>query len=376
MPIQLTGQAQVRSKDDGQVYTIAAREIDWDQVGSDDRNMGLEVHYRGDITHPVLGELSWTASEYPVGMFNDADSAMNGHTLVSNFSFDSDFGGDDDWDDGSGPEQTVELTEEQLVALTPEEQQEHLAVWFHSQFWDPVQETPYNGREGGYQYVWGGPYDAQSELEDKFAGIIDEGIIAAATEEIEADGITDWAPSPQHPDQLQAAEDYYESMREPTLADIEAALKSGVKLDFSSPAAAEAAAELKRSAEALIAALDARQPVHGGMGHNGPALDDAGNPLPDGFEDELRKSAVAIAAEFEAETPDVQAVVAATSNLQRLRAWLALKADLAADEFAKALGKNAARGAIVIGGLVLGSIVPGLDIVIDAGLTWLHALLV
>ena len=62
MPIQLTGQAQVRSKDDGQVYTIAAREIDWDQVGSDDRNMGLEVHYRGDITHPVLGELSWTAS--------------------------------------------------------------------------------------------------------------------------------------------------------------------------------------------------------------------------------------------------------------------------------------------------------------------------
>ena len=112
------------------------------------------------------------------------------------------------------------------------------------------------------------------------------------------------------------------------------------------------------------------------MGHNGPALDDAGNPLPDGFVDDLRKSAVAIAAEFEAETPDVQAVVAGISNLHRLRAWLAPKADLAADEFAKALGKNAARGAIVIGGLVLGSIVPGLDIVIDAGLTWLHALLV
>ena len=32
--------------------------------------------------------------------------------------------------------------------------------WFFTLFEDPAQETLHDGREGGYQYIHGGPYDA------------------------------------------------------------------------------------------------------------------------------------------------------------------------------------------------------------------------
>jgi hypothetical protein len=375
MTITPTGQAIIKSKDDGKSYVIQANEIDWQQVGADDRQMGLEVHYRGDIEHPELGNLSWSASEYPVGMFNDADHDINGHTLEANFNFDPVFENEEDWDSSEYDNAPANLTDDQIRALSPDEQQEHLVAWFLSQFWDPAHETPYDGREGGYQYVHGGPYEAREELEEKFGGIVEEAIIENAVGEIEADGTLEWAPSPAHPDQRRAAEEYYESFRPHTLDEINATLKSGAKTILDSSAAQAAAEELRQSANALIAAIDARKPEHGGMGHNGPALDDNGNPLPDGFEHELRETAISLAQQIEGATPDPQAVVEAATRLQRLRAWLWPKVDLAADEFAKEIGKRTATAAIVIGTIALSSIVPRLDATISAALTWLQTIL-
>jgi len=79
-----------------------------------------------------------------------------------------------------------DLPQDEAVAL--------LVEWFFENFQDPVNSTPYDGREGGYQYIHGGPYDAREELEDQFRDV-SEGIINAAVEEIESDGQTDWAPS-------------------------------------------------------------------------------------------------------------------------------------------------------------------------------------
>lgn len=375
MTITPTGQAIIKSKDDGKSYVIHANEIDWDQVGADERQMGPEVHYRGNLEHPELGNLSWFASEYPIGMFNDADQDINGHTLEANFNFDPVFENDEDWDRSEYDNATPSLTDDQIRALSPEEQKEHLVAWFFSQFWDPAHETPYDGREGGYQYVHGGPYEAREELEEKFGGIVGESIIENAVEEIEADGTLEWAPSPAHPDQLLAAEEYYESFRPHTLDEISAALRSGAKTIFDSPAAQAAAEELRQSANALIAAIDARKPEHGGMGHNGPALDDDGNPLPDGFEHELREAATALSQQMEAATPNPQVVIEAATRLQRLRAWLWPKVDLAAEEFAKEIGKRTATAAIVIGSIVLSSVVLGLDATIGAVLNWLQTIL-
>ncbi len=40
--------------------------------------------------------------------------------------------------------------------------------WFFSRYEDPAQGVPYDGREGGYQYVQGGPHDAEEILRDAF----------------------------------------------------------------------------------------------------------------------------------------------------------------------------------------------------------------
>ena len=45
--------------------------------------------------------------------------------------------------------------------------------WFFSNFEDPVHHTPWD--EGGYVYIWGGPYDAREEIEAAFGSQISEG---------------------------------------------------------------------------------------------------------------------------------------------------------------------------------------------------------
>jgi hypothetical protein len=339
--------------------------------------MGLEVQYLGDIEHPELGPLSWSAWEYPIGMFNDSDQDVNGHTLETNFTFDTVFEPEQDWDSMEDHAELPDLTEDQLKALSPEKQREYIIAWFQSLFWDPAQETPYDGREGGYQYVHGGPYEARGELEDKFGGIVEEVIIESAVEEIEMDGTHEWAPSPAHPDQLRAAEEYYESFRPQTLEEIADALKNGANTAFDTPLAISAAANLKQAAQDLIQMVDARRPEHGGVGHNGPALDDEGNPLPDGFEDEIRQTAVALSEQMVTDSPDPIVVAERAERLQRLRAWLLPKIDLAADEFAKSIGKTTGNATvIVIGSIVLTKIVPRLDTAISAALNWLQSILI
>lgn len=81
-----------------------------------------------------------------------------------------------------------------LEGLGAEERVEAIAEWFHSNFEDPAQETPYDGREGGYQYIWGGPYDAREEVESVFSEA-SEDEIEAAVDEIQATGLFEWAPS-------------------------------------------------------------------------------------------------------------------------------------------------------------------------------------
>lgn len=76
-----------------------------------------------------------------------------------------------------------------------EQQIEAMVEWFHENYEDPAQETPYISAEGGYQYIWGGPYDAREELEDAFSGEADEDLIVEAVRRVERSGTREWAPS-------------------------------------------------------------------------------------------------------------------------------------------------------------------------------------
>jgi hypothetical protein len=66
--------------------------------------------------------------------------------------------------------------------------------WFFENFEDPEQNTPYESREGGYIYIWGGPFEAYDIIRDVFAGVAPDEIIDAAIEAIEHEGC-EWVPN-------------------------------------------------------------------------------------------------------------------------------------------------------------------------------------
>jgi hypothetical protein len=66
--------------------------------------------------------------------------------------------------------------------------------WFYANYCDPANETPYNGREGGYIFVNGGPYDPADVLSERFSGIVDEDIIGEVIKEMHDDIGDQWAP--------------------------------------------------------------------------------------------------------------------------------------------------------------------------------------
>jgi hypothetical protein len=91
-----------------------------------------------------------------------------------------------------------------------------MAEWFSHNFEDPSQEMPYDGREGGFQYIHGGPYDASEEIYAAFSDA-DETWIEQAVDEVQSDGMTDWAPAGWRTGQFE--DDYHPDDEPPRLAD-------------------------------------------------------------------------------------------------------------------------------------------------------------
>lgn len=82
---------------------------------------------------------------------------------------------------------------------------EAMIRWFHENYEDPAVRTPYESREGGYQWIWGGPYDAREEIGDEFSDVADESVIEQAVDDVTRDGF-DWAPKERREDYDQEEE--------------------------------------------------------------------------------------------------------------------------------------------------------------------------
>ncbi len=123
---------------------------------------------------------------------------------------------------------------------TEDERIEAMQNWFLENFEDPANETPYEGREGGYQYVWGGPIDKAAE------GLSDRG--------------HDWAPAGhriQPPD---------EDGREPVLPLPERLEALGGQLDT-----------IEQGVNHFLeVGIDEDEPIHG-IGHNLPPREEPTN---------------------------------------------------------------------------------------------------
>lgn len=81
-----------------------------------------------------------------------------------------------------------------LEGLDHAERVEAMVNWWLENFEDPAEMTPYESREGGYQWVWGGPHEPDDLLPGYFDGASEEDL-DAAVREISSDGIYEWAPN-------------------------------------------------------------------------------------------------------------------------------------------------------------------------------------
>lgn len=183
MTVAINGIASIRHATTRVVYEIEAEELDWDQVSGDEEPMGPRLMYEGEIEHPELGRLTWTAWEYPVGILDYLTRDIGPHELIEDFDVAIRFEAEDSEDEALPPP----LTEEERQAEI-----DTMVEWFHQNYEDPANRLPYESAEGGYQWINGGPYDAREEIEGQFPNVAED-LIEAAVEEVESDGISDWA---------------------------------------------------------------------------------------------------------------------------------------------------------------------------------------
>jgi hypothetical protein len=235
----------------------------------------------------------------------------------------------------------VGLTRSQLKRASRELQIKYMRFWFAEHFEDPAEETPYSSEEGGYLYIWGGPYDAAEQLGDEFGDIIPEDRIQQVVNYVERDGIVDWAPGNKHPDHQRArdewAAEHEEDERESPLDQLARLLEGGTVPQFGSVSERTDRQAIIARLEQLNAALASLKPAHGGLGHNNPPDDDGSRG---GLIEDAREAGEYIRRELVKDEPDALAVVQATSRLKLALGWFLKKADMAADAFVGVRGHS------------------------------------
>ncbi len=84
------------------------------------------------------------------------------------------------------------LSSQRLATAERDDQLDAMRHWFYENYEDPVHSCPYISSEGGYQYIYGGPYDAREELDQEFSGVVDDGVIEGLAHELDNES-ADWS---------------------------------------------------------------------------------------------------------------------------------------------------------------------------------------
>ncbi|MBO9407646.1 hypothetical protein J7399_09415 [Shimia sp. R9_1] len=312
MTMTTVGTAQVQSSTSNKVYDIFSDELDWEVVSSHERDMGPEKLWSAHIEHDELGTLRWEVTEYPEGFLGEIVRDLNGHEIVQDFSVSLDYETDKNYEafvrhasnimeqwfrenyedpanslpydtrEGGyqwiygGPTTPIEALEEEfggkypsdvieevasriedeLIDWTPipgpdffsdgekhlpeqnvspedllerfrtnrnfaasmseQDLVDSLVQWFHHFYEDPQNETPFDSEEGDFVYIYGGPYNAEEVIRDSFGSFVTDAVIQEVVDQVQRDGTVNWAPSPNHSDQINAADEHRKKQEEET----------------------------------------------------------------------------------------------------------------------------------------------------------------
>lgn len=100
---------------------------------------------------------------------------------------------------GETVDQPFDPDDHWLRRAEPDDQLIAMKEWFLAHYCDPAKRTPYNSREGGYQFIHGGPHDPAEELPDRFSGIVHDNLIEQIVNEMHAEVGDEWAPLHEDP---------------------------------------------------------------------------------------------------------------------------------------------------------------------------------
>lgn len=212
----------------------------------------------------------------------------------------------------SGLELKDPTTPPSLEGLDTEERVEAMVDWFRVNYEDPAEHTPYESREGGYQYIWGGPYDALEEIGGAFPDAPQEDI-EAAVEEVQEGGTYDWAPADRRiqPDDLDYPDDADD---QPSIEDRLAAL--GGQLD-----------RIEGHVNELLALrLDDTASGPAGIGHNNPPVGDEDGPELLKVRESISEVRAELLKPQPADDADEEVVVRAEGRFRRFLAWIKAQA--------------------------------------------------
>jgi hypothetical protein len=87
MQVHCRGTARFRHKTTSSIHEVESDELDWEVVGSDERQMGPEIHYEAVVEYPELGRLTWSLWEYPQGIQNYRQTSAGEHELLEDFEY-------------------------------------------------------------------------------------------------------------------------------------------------------------------------------------------------------------------------------------------------------------------------------------------------
>lgn len=88
----------------------------------------------------------------------------------------------------------VKLSADDIKQLSVAKRCEFIKAWFLEHYEDPAENTPYESAEGGYIYIWGGPYEADDVITEAFFGVLPEEVLLELAKEIvQETGVLEWA---------------------------------------------------------------------------------------------------------------------------------------------------------------------------------------
>lgn len=268
-------------------------------------------------------------------------------------------------------------SDEALGELPPDEQRQVIKDWFRANFENPAERTPYESAEGGYIYIWGGPYDTEEEVRERFEGIVPEEAIQDVVDDLNGEAF-EWTVPPRRDDPFEddadddLPPDTSDEVRE-RYDELVAQHDRWLREHPLPTAEGELQAEVLRrldKAEEALRILDAERLARWGdtpgKGHNNlpPDLVPAGTVPPDpplrsdvarGAILSIEAARVGFASGGRNEALLRQATQGIGTAAKVVGLWVARNLNLAIQEFSKAFGKTlgvAAAGAVGVGGAI------------------------